>query len=304
MSFADIPIIEPYFDYSNSDEIQLRVASDEDVDVLESEYKISMPRGYREYVITLGLGEYCDFVRIKLPFQILEEQAEYRNFIKRFYDDWEIPEEILPVEKALECIEIGTTNVGDTIIFHPANPDELFALPRHDYVFLILGDFYQALDYLCEINRNDDENQFQEFFVPWNKNFFGHAHKNVNVEEDWKPNAKISREVFKPEQMTAVLGIKAAPYTYSFSDTELDKQPVWQPEEGEPPVSVHQAVLIAKTQLPRFVANAHKYKVSSISLYKFGGNNWVYAITFNYAIDEIFQIFVKMDGLIVEPVTE
>src|SRR5258705_13784995 len=125
MTFEHIKVIDPYVKKGWTAELKLTLATSAEVDALEVNLNVSMPVGYKEYVTTLGFGDYCNYIRIDMPSQILSSYEEYRNFLREYWF-WEMGEDILAKEKALESIKIGATIDGDVIIFHPSRPDELF----------------------------------------------------------------------------------------------------------------------------------------------------------------------------------
>ena len=79
MSFKDVVIVDPYVDKGWTPEIRLTQASDKDVDQLEETFGIGFPDGYRDYVTTLGLGEYCNYIRIAMPDAIMSGCPRRRN---------------------------------------------------------------------------------------------------------------------------------------------------------------------------------------------------------------------------------
>ncbi len=86
---------------------------------------------------------------------------------------WGDGEDLLPKERAIECIRICDTDVGDDVIFHPSNPNELFALPHeNDMLYKIGSNLYEAFDWLC-VQENDaaggtEESLRRRMFVPDN----------------------------------------------------------------------------------------------------------------------------------------
>jgi hypothetical protein len=97
--------------------------------------------------------------------------------------------------------------------------------------------------------------------------------------------------------------------SYKYTDLDFLNTPSWKPEEGEPPVSLQRAMAVARTNLQRFVKNAGDLKVKNLVLHAFGKDNWLYDISFDCSTEEckksvsgqLFMIYVKMDGLIIEP---
>lgn len=102
--------------------------------------------------------------------------------------------------------------------------------------------------------------------------------------------------------------IRGTNYVYNYTEKDFAETPSWKVEEGEPPVSVARAVQIARTNLPRFVENAEKFKINGAWLQLANNDKWFYKIKFfcigagcrNLPTRE-FAIIVKMDGSILEP---
>lgn len=101
MAFENVKIIDPYVEKGWTPELKLTLATDEDVDFAETIIKVSFPDGYKEYVTTLGLGEYCNYIRIDMPHDILFGYKKYRKILDEYWF-WEMGEEILSKEKAIE----------------------------------------------------------------------------------------------------------------------------------------------------------------------------------------------------------
>src|SRR6476659_4125168 len=108
MPFENVRIIDPYVEKGWTPELKLTRATPEDVDAAEAKIGTSLPGGYREYVTTLGFGAYCNYIRIEMPSAILSGYEEYQGFLDEYWF-WEMGEDILPKEKAIESIKIGDT---------------------------------------------------------------------------------------------------------------------------------------------------------------------------------------------------
>ena len=173
MGFEGVKLIDPYVDKGWTPEIKLTLATHNEVDALEVNLNVSMPIGYREYVTTLGFGNYCNYIRIDMPSRILSGYEEYRSSLTDYWF-WEMGEDILPKERALDSIKIGDTIDGDVIIFHPSQSAELFVLPRHDDMLHRIGsNLYEAIDWLCVPRHNPQSGSVGEmherrYFVPYN----------------------------------------------------------------------------------------------------------------------------------------
>ncbi|MDB5298581.1 MAG: hypothetical protein JWO87_244 [Phycisphaerales bacterium] len=145
----------------------LVLATPADVDGLAARMWITFPAGYREYVTRLGEGVLggC-FVRIYPPWRIEKELIEWRRRINKYWL-WDDDRELLPKERALECVIIGDTVNGDELVFHPGRPDRLFILPRDsERVFEAGTDLLAAIDWMCssgELVEALEEREFEPF---------------------------------------------------------------------------------------------------------------------------------------------
>lgn len=97
-------------------------------------------------------------------------------------------------------------------------------------------------------------------------------------------------------------------YAYKLTDQDFANTPSWNQEDGEPPISITQALKIARANLPNYVEKAELWKSRMITLQNFGEDKWYYRIhffCFGAGCREIenrsFEAIVKMDGNIVEP---
>ena len=92
---------------------------------------------------------------------------------------------------------------------------------------------------------------------------------------------------------------------YSIFESDLADTPSWNPETGEPPVTLSQAVQIARSNLPRFVHDADKLAIGKVDLQRFDADKWVYEVLFNCGdagdCGPSFWVIVKMDGTVFEP---
>jgi len=110
---------------------KLQTISPHEIDALERTLGLSLPEGYYEYMTTLGVGTYCDLLRVYEPRRVLEESEKMRN-LWRDYCFWEAGREILSKEQILEAIIFADTEVGDNVVLSTDMPDRLFVLPRDD----------------------------------------------------------------------------------------------------------------------------------------------------------------------------
>jgi hypothetical protein len=127
---------------------QLTLSTVADVGRLEQRLGLTLPRGYSDYVTTLGDGFLCDLVRVYLPSRIARELKPWRQRIKYFWF-WDQSPDILKKEAALQSIVIADTLQGDELLLNPVN-DRLYVLPRN-YVraFEVGRDFLAAVEWLC-----------------------------------------------------------------------------------------------------------------------------------------------------------
>jgi hypothetical protein len=145
----------------------LVLATDADVDGLESRLWITFPEGYREYITRLGEGVLGgSMVRVYPPWRIERELEGWRARIKKYWF-WDEGKDLLPRERAPECIIVGDTLNGDELVFHPSRRDRLFVLPRDsESVFDAGADVLSAVDWICssgELVEPFDERRFEPF---------------------------------------------------------------------------------------------------------------------------------------------
>jgi hypothetical protein len=97
-------------------------------------------------------------------------------------------------------------------------------------------------------------------------------------------------------------------YSHKASEWDLADAPLWNPAQGEPPLSLRKAVETARGSLRRHVRKADDMGVERIELKQLGIDKWIYMVTFycwkNECRDEaglFFTIYLKMDGSVIEP---
>ena len=138
-----------------------------EVDALETKLWITFPEGYRDFMTRLGEGVLAaSLIRIYPPWRIERELSEWRRRIHRYWF-WDEGRELLPKERALECVIIGDTLNGDELVFHPTRPGRLFVLPRDsEKIFEAGGDLLSAIEWVCtsgELAEPFDERDFEPF---------------------------------------------------------------------------------------------------------------------------------------------
>ena len=114
--------------------------SAKEVDAAEAQLNTAFPAGYREYVTTLGKGEYCGFVWLYGPSEVVNSRAVRQSELTEYAHFWEDGYDVLSVDLLRGCIVVGASIDADLIVFHPDAPDEVFELPRHDSVINKIGD--------------------------------------------------------------------------------------------------------------------------------------------------------------------
>src|SRR5262249_10537917 len=110
---------------------------------------LTFPDGYAEYMAELGAGILSDYIRIWLPRQVEDALPDHRRFwADHFFWDADGP---LTPAGTCETVMLGDTIDGDTLVFHPDRPDDLFVLPRHDdQIYRIGPGLDTAIDWLCD----------------------------------------------------------------------------------------------------------------------------------------------------------
>lgn len=113
-----------------------------------------LPRGYREYMTTLGVGTYCDLVDPLTPIKIREARDERREFVREYYRKfWGESESSLAFEEAVTGVFFASSCDGDEFYYLPAQR-RLFVLPRHDEVlFWLEGGFMDPLNWSSPSRR-------------------------------------------------------------------------------------------------------------------------------------------------------
>jgi hypothetical protein len=108
----------------------LKLATDDEVDAVETALGVQLPNGYRELVTTLGAGVIGGILRVFPPAALKDAQQFYSEVTQEawFFNE---PDETLTMEYALESIAIADSLDGDQTIFHPGT-ERLHVLPRHD----------------------------------------------------------------------------------------------------------------------------------------------------------------------------
>lgn len=156
MNIHDVPVVAK----------PVILATPAEVDALAQRLWITFPKGYREFVTCLGEGTLGSFVRVYPPWRIENELSEWRRRINKYWF-WDAGHELLPKERALECVIIADTVNGDELVFHPRRMDRLFVLPRDsERIFEVDGDLLAAVEWMCvsgELADPFEERNFEPF---------------------------------------------------------------------------------------------------------------------------------------------
>lgn len=101
-------------------------------------------------------------------------------------------------------------------------------------------------------------------------------------------------------------------YQNKISEAELQKMPSWSPEDGAPPLSVKQAVDIARAYLkkknsPFATAVISEVKLDQFIMPKYYKDKWCYIVMFmevpvTCCTPGMINVLVMMDGTVNEPV--
>ena len=125
------------------------LASDADVDDLESRLGVRFPDGYREYVTRLGEGDLDALIRVFPPWRVLAELDAHRGMMAGFWS-WEAKGASFSQDDAMESIPLADTIDGDMLVFHPEDRTKIIILPRHDEHLVVRGpDLLEAIDWIC-----------------------------------------------------------------------------------------------------------------------------------------------------------
>jgi hypothetical protein len=98
-------------------------------------------------------------------------------------------------------------------------------------------------------------------------------------------------------------------YEFRVSDQDLQKTPVWRPDQENPPLSPRRAEDIARKQLASLVPNGKDWRLHEVTLRPLD-NHWIYLVGFleplrtdtpAQQLSTGFQIIVLMNGATVTP---
>ena len=135
------------------------------IDALEATYGCRFPSGYREYLTRLGEGSLNALVRIYPPWRVPSVLQESRDLWSKYWF-WQSANVPLDQGLARAAIPVGDTIDGDTIVFHPADPDLVIVLPRNrDRLYARRG-LLQTIEWICSggvLHRFGPGRTFQPF---------------------------------------------------------------------------------------------------------------------------------------------
>jgi hypothetical protein len=129
MAFADTYLVNQ----------KLTLVAEREIDLLEKHFHMPVPDGYREFMTTLGVGLYCDFVRVYPPLRILMQCEELRHLWSENFS-WIAGERVLSRDEVVQSVIVGDTIDGDQIIGCPKYPGRVFVLSRHDDTICVMDE--------------------------------------------------------------------------------------------------------------------------------------------------------------------
>ena len=89
-----------------------------EIDKAEQLIGQKMPPGYREFMTQLGIGEYCTFIEVYSPQQVVRESQHWQTF---WQGDWPkiSPTNTINKENIAECLWIARDN-ADSLLYYPS----------------------------------------------------------------------------------------------------------------------------------------------------------------------------------------
>lgn len=112
----------------------LRLTGNIELDELQTKLGFELPRGYGDYLKTLGDGELCNTLHVLTPREVLDPENDYlKSLIPAaieggYWDD----RQLLSDDELYECVIFARTANGDYLVACPSRPGELFELPHSD----------------------------------------------------------------------------------------------------------------------------------------------------------------------------
>ena len=127
----------------------LNTATDAEVDELEKLISAKVPEDYREFVIKLGEGNYCDYVSIHHP---RSRYADWQSYIAQM--GGYLKTDLLSIEQWKNSLQIANTPDGDWLYIHDG---EVYLHPRSGAIRNLGSSFFTALEWM--LLKDPDFNQ-------------------------------------------------------------------------------------------------------------------------------------------------
>ena len=144
MSFADTYLVTD----------KLETYTHKEVDAAEAQLGTAFPAGYREYVTTLGKGEYCGYVNVFPPEQIVENQVAEKPPLKDFCHSWDGADFGITSERLAKSVMIANSINGDWVVFEASLPETIYILPSDESVMYKVKTLADVLEWLYEPEGN------------------------------------------------------------------------------------------------------------------------------------------------------
>jgi hypothetical protein len=128
---------------------RLEPATADQVAAAEAVIGTRFPPGYAEFVTRFGDGAVSNWVRVYPPDRVAEEHPGHRERRAEYYF-WDEEANALTREQVAASVLLADTYNGDEVIYHPAEPKGLFALPQDDGAIHPIGrTLPEAIEWLC-----------------------------------------------------------------------------------------------------------------------------------------------------------
>lgn len=146
---------------------RLRLTPGEAIDNLACTLHAELPVGYRDYLMTLGKGELCDWLRVHTPEHVRADSPEelpfWRGVWAQNLEDGRYKPGPLTAADLAEAVAFASSAEGDQFVCCPRHGPALFQLPRHaDAIEVVEGGFYGV----AELGRRLMEHDFP-YFDAW-----------------------------------------------------------------------------------------------------------------------------------------
>jgi hypothetical protein len=128
---------------------RLEPATPDQVAAAEAAIGVRFPPGYAEFVTRFGDGAVSNWVRVYPPARVAEEHPGHRGRREEYYF-WDEGADVLTRDQVAASVLLADTYNGDEVIYHPAEPQGLFVLPRDEGTIYPIGrTLAEAVDWLC-----------------------------------------------------------------------------------------------------------------------------------------------------------